>query len=52
MITNFICLMIGAFMGVITMAVAVAAGDADRCDECMRMREEIEHERSNSKTEQ
>ena len=44
MIVKFICFMAGAFIGMITTALAVAAGDADRCDECVRMREEIENE--------
>ena len=44
MIVKFICFMAGAIIGMITTALAVAAGDADRCDECERMREEMENE--------
>ena len=51
MITNILCLLVGGVLGVITTSIAVVAGDADKCAECMRMREEIERERSNSKAE-
>ena len=44
MIVHLICFMVGAIFGLITAALAVAAGDADRCDECVRMREEMENE--------
>ena len=44
MIVKLICFMAGAFIGMITTVLAVAAGDADRCDECVRMREELEND--------
>lgn len=39
MIKLFIAFMLGAFIGLIITALAVAAGDADRCAECMRLTE-------------
>ena len=45
MITNFIIFIVGGILGVITTALAVVAGDAERCEDCMRMREELENER-------
>lgn len=44
MMVNLICFIIGGLCGVVTMAVAVVAGDADRCEDCCRMREELERE--------
>lgn len=35
MMASFISFMIGGLIGVITMALAVAAGDADRCENCL-----------------
>ena len=42
MIMGLICFIAGTFFGMVMTAVACAAGDAERCDECVRMREEIE----------
>ena len=47
MVVNLICFIAGGFIGLLTMALAAAAGDADRCDECVRMREEMEREGDN-----
>ena len=44
MITKFLIFFAGALTGLFTMALAAAAGDAERCDECCRMREELERE--------
>lgn len=41
MITKFLIFFAGAMIGLITMALAAAAGDAERCEDCLRMREEI-----------
>ena len=47
MIVSLICFIAGTFFGMVMTALFVAAEDADRCDDCVRMREEIENERSN-----
>ena len=39
MVTNFICFIVGGFIGLITMALACVAGDADRCAECIKQQE-------------
>lgn len=44
MITNLLIFFAGAMIGMLTTALAAAAGDADRCSECLRMREEMERE--------
>ena len=49
MITGIICFFIGGIFGVIATSLAVVAGDAERCEECMRMREEMERERRTDK---
>lgn len=36
MIKLFIALLIGCFIGIVTMALAVVSGDAERCAECQR----------------
>ena len=42
MITNLLIFFAGAMIGLITMALAAAAGDAERCEDCLRMREELD----------
>ena len=44
MITNLLIFFAGAMIGLITMALAAVAGDAERCEDCLRMREEIQRE--------
>ena len=38
MITKMLIFFLGVFIGMVTTALAVTAGDADRCAECQRRR--------------
>ena len=40
MITKMLIFLLGAFIGMVTTALAAAAGDADRCAECQRRRKD------------